>query len=172
LACKERIDEVKTCDTKILAIGLLLLIVLSLSSFCFANAAFANDFTVTSAAINAAFVATYDAQKNGGNVTVLINELNAAVALVDKALTENSTNPSQALSDLQNASRIANLVSTQSASTSRDGASALEIRNSESIGSAVAIAAIAALIYIYGGRIYRRVWLYVYRNHVVKPTNG
>ena len=167
-----RIDAVKTLATKILAVGFLLLIALALSNFNYTSAASANDFTSANSAINSAFVATYNAQKNGGNVTVLINELNNAVTLVDKAQAVNSTNPSQALLDLLNATQIANLVSSQSTSVSRAGASALQIRNSESIGSAIAIVIVAALIYIYGGRIYRRAWLFAYRNHVVKPTNG
>jgi len=158
--------------TKILALGWLLLLALSFVSFYSTSAAQANDFNSANSAISAAFVATYNAQKNGGNVTTLVNELNAAVALVEKAQAENSTNPSQAASDLQNATLIANLVQSQSSSISRSGASALQVRNSESIGSAIAIAVIAALIYIYGGRIYQRVWFYAYRNYVVKPTNG
>ncbi len=162
----------KTRATRILAVGWLLLVALSLASSCSVSAASANNFAGTNSAISAAFVATYDAQKNGGNVSALISELNAAVTLVEKAQAENSTNPSRALSDLQNATQIANLVQSQSTSISRAGASALQVRNSESIGSAIAIAVVASLIYIYGGRIYRRAWLYAYRNHVVKPSNG
>jgi hypothetical protein len=163
---------VKTRATRILAVGWLLLVAFSLISFFSVTAASANNFAGTNSAISDAFVATYNAQKNGGNVTTLINELNSAVSLVEKAQAENSTNPSQALSDLQNATQIANLVQSQSTSISRAGASALQLRNSESIGSAIAIAVVAALIYIYGGRIYRRAWLHAYRNHVVKPSNG
>ncbi len=160
---------VKRLYSKVLAATLLLLVLISIQG-SYSNAATAGDFSNANTAINSAFVSTYDAQQKGGNVTVLIQELNTALSLVQIAQAENMTNPSQSALDLQNATNIANLVISQSASVGQSGAAALQVKYAVSISSAVAIAVIAILIYIYGGRIYRRMWLYAYRDHVVKPS--
>lgn len=133
-------------------------------------AASANDFATANSAINSAYLATHNAEKSGGNVTVLVNELNTAIALVEKAQAENSTQPAQAIVDLQNATRIAILVSNQSSSIANSGKSEIQARNTASVASAIVIIVVAALVYLYGGRIYRRAWLYLYRNYVVKPN--
>ena len=41
----------------------------------------------------------------------------------------------------------------------------------ESLGTVAATLGIAALAYLRGDRVYRRLWLYVYRNHVVKKND-
>ena len=138
----------------------------------YSSGATANDFASTSAAITSAFQSIYAAQKSGGNVSVLVSELNTAVALIQKAQTENSTNPTQAVIELQNASNIARQVVSQSQVIAQTGKSAKQIEYTESIGAAAIIVVAAIFIYIYGGRIYRRFWFAVYRNFVVKPKSG
>lgn len=150
---------------------MILVVVLSFASF-YSNAATASEFSNANSAINSAFSAVYNAEGDGGNVTVQINELNTALALVDRAQAENSTNPSHALADLQNATLIATQVSNQSGAVSQAGAAARQVEDEESIGSAIAILVVALLIYLYAGRIYRRAWLFAYRNHVVKRSSG
>ena len=97
--------------TKLLAIAWLLLVTISVTG-SYSSAATASDFSSANSAIGSAFVATYNAQEKGGNVTALIQELNAAVLLVQKAGMENITNSTQSLLDLQNATQTANLVSS------------------------------------------------------------
>lgn len=147
----------------------MLLVALSFASF-HSGAASVNDFATANSAINSAFLATHNAERSGGNVTVLVNELNTVIALVEKAQAENSTNPVQALADLQNATGIAMQVTNQSSPIANAGASATQVRRTSSIGSAIVIIVAAALVYLYGSRLYRRVWLYLYRNHVVEPS--
>lgn len=159
----------KSYISKVLVVTWLLLVALSLTSF-YSGAATVNDFTNANSAIDSAYLATHKAEKSGGNVTVQINELNTAIALIEKAQAENSTQPAQALLDLDNATQIAILVSNQSSSIADAGASATQMRNTLSVGSAIVIIVAAAMIYLYGGRIYRRVWLYLYKNYVVKPS--
>ena len=147
----------------------MLLVAFSLTSL-HSEAATVSDFATANSAINSAFLATHNAERSGGNVTVLVNELNTAIALVEKAQAENSTKPVQAFADLQNATGIAMQVINQSSPIANAGASATQVRKTSSIGSAIAIIVAAALVYLYGGRLYRRVWLYLYRNHVVEPS--
>lgn len=150
--------------------ALLLFVILCFGFY--SSAVSSTDYSNASNAINSAFVATYNAEKSGGNVTLLISQLNSALALVQRAQSENSSNPAQASADLQNATRIANLVASEASAVGQQGQSSLTIRNSESVAGAVVIVVFAALAYIYGGRLYRRVWLLLYRNYVVKPTRN
>ncbi|MHB8567860.1 MAG: hypothetical protein ACYC7D_12860 [Nitrososphaerales archaeon] len=153
---------------RVLLFSIAVLLIFTLSS-SYASAASSGDFSAANSAISSAFVATLNAEKSGGNVSSLTAQLNGALALVQRAHSENAT---QSVIDLQNATRIANLVSSEAPSVAQSGASSVQVRNAESIGGAAAIVVIAALIYIYGGRIYRRGWLYMYRNYVVKPASG
>jgi hypothetical protein len=137
------------------------------------NAASASDFTGANSAINSAYSATLAAQQKGGNVSQLVTQLNSAIAQYQKAERENSTNPSVALSDLQNATRIAGSVVTQAPTVAAAGTASVQSRDVLSISSAVAIGIIAVLIYIFGERIYRRLWYYFYKDYlVVSSKNG
>lgn len=149
------------------------LIILSFLALGFhTNAASSSDFSSANSSINSAFSSIYTAQKDGGNVTLLIAKLNAAVALVEKAQVENASNPSQATSDLQNATQIANQVSSQAPQIASAGRSATQFNEAVSISSAAAIIIIAALIYFYGARIYHKTWFYLYKKYLVRPKNG
>ncbi len=87
-------------------------------------AASQTDFSITNSAITSAFVATHIAEEKGGNVSSLVTMLNEALTLVQKAQSENSSNPSQAAIDLQNATQLAQQVSSDSAGIARSGVSA------------------------------------------------
>jgi hypothetical protein len=134
------------------------------------SAASQSDFSTVSNAITSAYVATHNAELKGGNVSSLITKLNAAVDLVQKAQAENSSDASQASADLQNATQLAEQVSSDSAGIGQSGASARSTQTDESIGASAAIIAVAILIYIFGGRIYRRAWLYLYKDYIVRPV--
>ena len=134
------------------------------------NAASSSDFSNANSAINSAFNATLNAQQKGANVTDLVAKLNIAVGLVQKAQAENATNPGLATSDLQNATQIAGQVSSAAPSLGQSGANARTIQYSISIGASIVIIAVAALIYIYGGRIYHLLWFYLYKDYIVRSS--
>ena len=153
-----------------------LILLLSLFALGFssphAGAASASDFASTNSAIVSAFSSTNSAMQSGGNVSSLVVKLNAALQLVEKAQAENSTDPAQASADLHNAAQIAQQVSAEAPGIRQAGASVRQTQMAESVGGVVAVAIIAALAYIYGGRIYRLAWLFLYRNYVVRPQSG
>jgi hypothetical protein len=122
--------------------------------------------------IQSAFASAVGAEKSSGNVSSLDAKLNTAIQLVQKAEAENSTNPSQAAADLQNASAVAQSVIAESPSVSRTGSAARQTTEITSVSAASAIVVVAALVYVFGGRIYRMAWLRLHRDYVVRPANG
>lgn len=116
------------------------------------GAASSSDFVSANSGINSAFVATHSAEQSGGNVTGLVAKLDISLSLVQKAETENATNPSQATTELQNATQIANQVSTLAPAIAQAGFQARQTLYVESIGGAVGILILGGLIYIYGAR--------------------
>jgi len=88
---------------------------LMLFSSPLAMAASPASFNGASSAVQKAFVAVQGAGKDGGNVTSLVAELNGALALVQRASSENSTNPTQASSDLNSALAIVQVVQASAA---------------------------------------------------------
>jgi len=127
-------------------------------------------FNSASTAVQNAFVAVQTAGKDGGNVTSLVARLNGALALVQRATTENSSNPSKASTDLQSAIGIAQGVQSSAATVAQQGLSARQLQLELSITSAVVVVGIAVALYFYGDRIYRRLWLRMYSGYVVKKT--
>jgi hypothetical protein len=121
-------------------------------------------------AVQSAFVAAQSAGKEGGNVSGLVAKLNVALGLIRVAVAENSTDPSQAAADLANATQIAQGVSSSAGQVGAAGAAARQLQFYISVGSAVAIVVIAAGVYLYGDRLYRRLWLRVYGGHVVSKV--
>jgi hypothetical protein len=132
----------------------------------------AGDVSNANSAIQSAFVLTYQAERNGGNVTSLVTALNSAVQLVEKAQGENSTDPSQAASDLQTARQMAQNVIAESAGVSAAGSSLRQSVFVRSVVSTAAILLAAALVYIFGGRAFRWLWVRMYGGYVVRPANG
>ena len=138
-----------------------------------AFAASSTDFSSANSAIASAFAATSAAEQRGGNVTSLTTMLNEATILVQKAQSENSANPSQATLDLQNATQIANKVSSLAPSVGNSGAFAKEVQTAESIGASIGIVVGAILLFIFGERLYRILWFYLYRNYTLRgEQNG
>ena len=153
----------------------LLLALLALSLCSNANRASAitqSQVSSVDGSIQSAFLSAHSAEKTGGNVSSIVAQLNAAIALVQKADAENATNPSQASRDLQNATTIAQGVSVSAPSLGRAGSSARQDTDITSIGSAIGVVVLASLAYLFGGRIYRRIWLFAYRDYVVRPSDG
>lgn len=122
--------------------------------------------------IQSAFASAYSAEKSGGDVSSLDGTLNMAIQLVLKAETENATDPAQAAADLQNATAAAQSVIAESPSVASAGSAARQMAEMTSAGAASAIVLAAALTYLFGGRIYRRAWLRLHRDYVVRPANG
>jgi hypothetical protein len=123
-------------------------------------------------AIQAAFASASSAEKAGGNVSSLDARLNSAILLVEAAEGENATNPAQAGADLQNATALAQSVVSESASVSQKGSAARQDTEVASLGASAAIVLVAALTYVFGGRIYRKAWLRLYKDYVVRPADG
>jgi len=135
-----------------------------------AQAATNAEFSTTTNAIGSAFVAAHNAGQDGGNVSELVATLNVALNLLQRAQAENATNPAQAAADLQNATSMAAGVTAASASAAQAGNAARQVTVETSIGGASAIVIAAVLIYLLGDRIFRRLWIFVYRNFVVRPS--
>ena len=123
-------------------------------------------------AIGSAFASTLSAEKSGGNVSSLVAQLNSAIQLVQRAEEENATSPGQAAADLQNASAISQSVTATSSSVAQAGSSARQTTEVTSVAEASAIIIVAALTYVFGGRVYRSAWLRLHRDYVVRPANG
>jgi hypothetical protein len=119
-------------------------------------------------AIQAAYLSIYDASKSGGNVSSLVSQLNSAIQLVQTAETANATDPAKASSDLANATSMANGVAAAAGPAGQQGVQAKQLRLEASAGSVAVILAAAALVYAFGDRVYRKAWLGLYRNHVVR----
>jgi hypothetical protein len=128
-------------------------------------------FSTANDSVNSAFSSVYYAEQNGGNVSALVEKLNTAIFLIQKASAENATNPEAATADLSNATTIAQEVSLSAASVSSSGSAARQLGLYESLGTIVATVSVATLAYVRGDRVYRRLWLYVYRNHVVRKND-
>ncbi len=123
------------------------------------------------ASINNAFSSVYQAERNGGNVSALVQQLNAAILLVQKAEAENSTNPSLATADLESASEIAQRVSEQSISVSTAGSESRLAQLYESIAVVTASVFWSTLAYSQWDHVYRQLWFLIYRKHVVIPND-
>lgn len=154
-----------------LRLAALLLVAIAFASTAdHVSAASPATFSSASGAISTAFVAVHQAGNDGGNVTGLVASLNAALQLYSQAEAENATQPAKASSDLTNATQIANGVSAEAPAIGQQGAAARQTQLELSIGSATVIVVLAALIYVFGDRIYRRAWLRLYSGYTVKKV--
>jgi hypothetical protein len=159
--------------SKSLLFLLLALVALSLfSRTSSASAVTQAQISSANSEVQSAFALALGAEASGGNVSSLDAKLNTAIQLVQKAETENATNPSQAAADLQNATALAQSVIAESPSVSQKGSAARQTTEITSVSVASAIVLVAALTYIFGGRIYRKAWLRLHRDYVVRPANG
>ncbi len=153
-----------------LVAGVLILVVVGLTTSTSA-AAYPLEISSANAALASAFISVHNAELRGANVTSLVSQLNSVVGLIQTAASLNSTNPSQATKDLENATQIAQRITSESVAAGRAGAFENNIRVSESVVSVVAIVVASAVVYIFGGRVYRRLWFLIYKNYVVKPAD-
>ena len=153
----------------IIAITLLVLVISTMPIR--SHEATGGQFATANNSVNGAFSSVYRAEQNGGDVSALVEKLNTAVSLIQKAVAENATDPNAAIADLSNATTIAQMVSLNSTSVSTSGSMARQLRFYGSLGTVVATLGIVALAYLKGDRVYRRLWLYVYRNHVVRKND-
>jgi predicted PurR-regulated permease PerM len=128
------------------------------------------DFSTSSDSINSAFFSVYGAEQNGGDVSRLVEKLNVAIVLFQKAQAENATDPAGALTDSENATSIAQVV-RQGAETISNSSQTGQLRWYESIGTILTALIVSALLYLNGDRIYRRLWLFIYRKHLVKKSD-
>jgi hypothetical protein len=122
--------------------------------------------------IQSAFSSAYAAERSGGNATSLDVKLNEAIQLVQMAEAENATDPAQAEADLQNATSLAQGVAEEAPATGQAGSAARQSAEATSVGAAFGVLAVASLIYVFGGRVYRMAWLRLHRDYVVRPANG
>ena len=127
-------------------------------------------FNEAVSAVQQAFIAVQSAGRDGGNITSQVVELNAALALIQKASSENSSNPAQASSDLKSALAMSQSALASAANLAGEGKSARQLQIEVSVISTVAIVGSAAAIYLFGNRVYRRIWLWAYKGHVVKKV--
>jgi hypothetical protein len=148
----------------------LIVLVISTNPIC-SHEADGGQLATANNSVNSAFSSVYYAEQNGGDVSALVEKLNTAVLLIQKAVAENATDPNAATADLSNATTIAQMVSLNSTSVSTAGSMARQLRLFESLGTVGITLGLAALAYLKGDRVYRRLWLYVYRNHVVKKKD-
>ncbi len=159
--------------SKALLCLLLALVVLSLCSRADGAAAVTQaQVSSTNSAIQSAFASVYSAEKSGANVSALDARLNDAIQLVQNAVAENATNPAQAAADLQNATSVAQSVVTESPAAAQAGSAARQATEIASVSAASAIVVVSSLTYAFGGRVYRKAWLRLHRDYVVRPANG
>ena len=128
-------------------------------------------FTTANESVNSAYSLVYHAEQNGGDISALVEKLNVAIFLIQKAQSENATNPRAVTDDLSNATGITQIVSMSSAPVSSNGSLARQLRLYESLGTIAATLSVATLAYLKGDRAYRRLWLYVYKKHLVENTD-
>lgn len=117
-----------------------------------------------------AYAAVRSAQQKGGNVTSLVAQLNSAISLVQQGDSVNATDPARAQSLYAEASAIAQQVLQAAPGVGQAGAAARQLQEALSIGAAGAVVVFAALLYLYGERIYHRFWLWAYSGYTVKKV--
>lgn len=155
-----------------LALAAMMVLVVVMAAVPASTAISENDVSSVTNTIQSAFISTLQAERSGGNVTSLVAALNTAVQLVEKAQAENSTNPAQASSDLQEAQEFALYANAGSAEVSFVGSSLRQSIFVRSVVSAAAILVAAVLVYVYSGLVFRWLWVRLYRGYVVRPANG
>jgi hypothetical protein len=134
----------------------------------FATAASSSEFSNANDFINSAFLAVQTAEGRGGNVSSLVDKLNLALALFQKASSENSTDPTQASTDLNSTVQLAQQVASAADKTAAAGASE---RSNQKVDIFVSIALtliILSLITAFGDRMYDRIWFYRRKDFLVR----
>jgi competence protein ComGC len=126
-----------------------------------------SSFQSANSEILSAYAQIYNIEHNGGNASDLVSEINVAISFYNRAVDENSTNPSQAAQDLQNATEIASSVQSQAIPLAEKAESQRTLQTVAEIGGSVVVIIVAVLVYIFGGRIYDWIWLYQRRDYSI-----
>jgi hypothetical protein len=157
--------KIATASTVIVA-----LIFVSISgSYQGSSAASSSQFAAANTAIQSAYTSVYQSEvKDHANVANLVTQLNNATQFVNKAYSENSTDPTQATTDLATAQSIAQKVSNETAAASSSGIRAHQLQTFESVGVAFTVISSAGLIYILSDSLYRRWWIKAYGTYIVR----
>jgi hypothetical protein len=157
-------------------ISLLVLILCFASPYSSSSQTSQASFQTANNAILSAYSQVRTIAHDRGNATIFVAKLNLAINLYNKAQGENASDPSQALSDLQNATQIANSVQNEAAPIARQLETQRQNENYLEIGGSVAVVVAATLVYFYGGALYDWIWLYQRRDSfivvVTKKENG
>jgi ABC-type uncharacterized transport system fused permease/ATPase subunit len=131
-----------------------------------------NDFSSAQSALAHAYSQISLIDQNGGNTTSLVSQLNIAVNLFQRAMEDESSDPVTASSELQNATEIANKVSNESVPILQIALAQEHERFALAITEAGVIITASVLLYLFGERIYNRLWLNQRKNFVVRSPNG
>ena len=115
-----------------------------------------------------AFNSLYSAEKSGGNVTGLANQLNQSAYLNDEGNLVNQTNPSQAASFYSQASALASQVSAQAPLVGASGA--MQKRNAELVylGEMSFLGVLAILAGIFLPKFFWNYWIKNRKNWTVR----
>src|SRR5579875_2849576 len=127
----------------------LLLLVSSADKRLVVHAANATDFSYAGSEIENAYAAIYQAENNHGNISQLIKQLNNATQLLNKARAKNA-----------------------SVLVSHQGLTLYNREIYESIGVSTVVVAAVILIHHWAGVVGRRLWLIIFRNHIVVPAKS
>jgi Protein of unknown function (DUF1616) len=126
-------------------------------------------FSQANSAIQDAYTAVYTAQiQDFADVGNLVSQLNASALLVNKAIAENSTDPSQATADLASATSIAQGVLSSTAAVADAGTSAHRLLVAYEILMSLVVVLIAGMAYAVSGRVYQWWWVSAYRDYDVR----
>lgn len=122
------------------------------------------------AAVEQAFSQVYAVSEKGGNVSALVSQLNQALTYLAEAESVNSTNPGLASTLSSEAYALARNVSAE-AGVAAQRAQSAHLRLVEgSVAGASASVAAGLAFYFYSEKVYRRLWLHVYREFRVKRS--
>lgn len=131
-----------------------------------------SNFQQALVSISNAYIQIHKIEVNGGNASLLVPQLNVAIALYQDAINESSKNATQANIDLQNTTSIAGNLSMQASLLATNAEKLKQTRQVIAVAEALTIVTLAILVYTFGEEIYRRYWLNRYKNYSVKFSDG
>lgn len=108
-----------------------------------------------------AFEAVAEAERLGGNVSELVDELNRALGLIEEAKGDSAL--------LQEALSMVEGVASKAPEVGRAGAAAAQFRTIQSLLAFGAIIALCAVAWRYGPRAFWRLWVWAKKGWKVKP---
>ncbi|MEM0322162.1 MAG: hypothetical protein QW453_07065 [Thermoprotei archaeon] len=115
-----------------------------------------------------AYNATYTAARAGANTSTLTAKLNEALSYYQAAQAANKTNPTIALQELANSSKIASQVVSEAASATLQAHTEAHTKLIVAGLESAATVAAGVLVYLYGEQLYLTLWYHAYRGYTVK----